>query len=188
VIHDSRSSPPWVISGPTSSPTLSNGIRRLQDEWFETLIADRVYSREQVDAQTSAKVERECSWVPSPEQLSWPNEFKAKVGEQVVGGLALYKNLRDGYWFVENVIRDQGAAYKGVGRDLVRAALTVLWSKGVTHVRVHSLVPEQRSGRYWRRLLGREPDFDAYLRAGGFEFMAIGWIIEPGWLPDPSTG
>ena len=152
------------------------------------LIADHVYSREQVDAQMSAEVARECSWAPPPEQLSWPHEFNAKVGAQVVGGLALYKNLRDGYWFVENVIRDQSDAYKGVGQDLVRAALTFLWSSGVTHVRVHSLVPEQRSGLYWRWLLGREPDFDAYLRAGDFEFKAVGWIIEPGWLPDPSTG
>jgi hypothetical protein len=188
VTNDARSSPPWVISGPTPTRTLSTGIRRLQDEWFKVLIADHVYSREQVDAQMSAEVARECSWAPPPEQLSWPHEFNAKVGAQVVGGLALYKNLRDGYWFVENVIRDQSDAYKGVGQDLVRAALTFLWSSGVTHVRVHSLVPEQRSGRYWRWLLGREPDFDAYLRAGDFEFKAVGWIIEPGWLPDPSTG
>jgi hypothetical protein len=101
---------------------------------------------------------------------------------------ALYKNLRDGYWFVENVIRDQNDAYKGVGRDLVRAALTFLWSTGVTDVRVHSLVQEQKSGRYWRWLLGREPDFDAYLTAGDVEFKAVGWTLEPGWLPDPSTG
>jgi hypothetical protein len=44
-------------------------------------------------------------------------------------------------------------------------------------------VPEQKSGRYWRRLLGREPDFSAYLKAGEFEFKAVGWIFERGWLP-----
>lgn len=71
---------------------------------------------------------------------------------------------------------------------LVATSPSFLWSSGVTHVRVHSFAPEQRSGRYWRRLLGREPDFHAYLRAGDFEFKAVGWIIEPGWLPDPSTG
>jgi hypothetical protein len=184
VTNDARSSPPWVISGPTASPSLSTGIRRLQDEWFEVLIADRVYSREQVEAQKSAK-ERECSWAPPAEQLSWPNQFEAKVGDQVVGGLALYKNLRDGYWFVDNVIRDQNDAYKRVGRDLVRAALAVLWSRGVLHVRVHSLVLEEKSGRYWRWLLARGPDFDdASLRAGDFEFKAVGWIIEPGWVPE----
>jgi len=188
VSDDAPSSRPWVISGPTPSRTLSTGIRRLQDEWFEILIADSVYTREQIDAQKSTMVERECSWAPPPEQLSWPHEFLAKVGDQVVGGLALYKNTRDGYWFVENVIRDQRDTYRGVGRDLVRAALNFLWSSGVRHVRVHSLVAEPISGRYWRRLLGREPDFDdAYLRAGDFEFKAVGWIIEPGWLPDPST-
>lgn len=79
--NDAGSSPPWVISGPTSTPTLSSGIRRLQDEWFEILIADGVYSREQVDAQMNANVQRECSWEPPPKQLSYPHEFKAKVGD-----------------------------------------------------------------------------------------------------------
>jgi hypothetical protein len=36
--------------------------------------------------------------------------------------------------------------------------------------------------------MGREADFDASLRAGDFEFNAVGWIIESGWLPDRSTG
>ena len=49
-------------------------------------------------------------------------------------------------------------------------------------LRVHSMRRETKAVEWWRRYVGRPPDFgDAFIRAPSYLFEAVGWVIDRGW-------
>jgi hypothetical protein len=81
------------------------------------------------------------------------------------------------------LVRDQSPRYKGVGHEVVDAALD--WLSGVNRngygVRVHAMAREDIAVRFWTRHLSREADFtDALIRSRTFHFPAVGWVIVSG--------
>jgi len=103
---------------------------------------------------------------------------------RVVGGVYLFQNRRDQYWFLEVLIRNPASEYAGVGFDVVQAAAR-WWKRFAStgwQLRVHSMKREVRAVKWWTRYIGRPPDFeDAFLRTASYYFEAFGWVIDRGW-------
>jgi hypothetical protein len=103
---------------------------------------------------------------------------------RVVGGVYLYQNRRDRFWFLEVLIRDQATEYEGVGLDVVEAAAAWWRRYGAQgyQLRVHSMQRETKAVDWWIRYVGRPPDFtDAFIRNRSYDFPAVGWVIDRGW-------
>jgi hypothetical protein len=154
----------------------------LERRHLTALISRGVYTTDEVAALEDETLE--CSWMADRKRVAGPLPIVAVVCGQVVGGVYLLQNQRDGYWFMDNLIRDPADKYRGVGRDVVDAA--VIWwhahgSKGY-ELRVHSMVREPEAVAWWTRYIGRPPDFrDAFMRARSLVFPAVGWVIAPRW-------
>jgi hypothetical protein len=154
-------------------------VRQLVPVWRDRLVAQGVYSQEEMAALIGAEI----SWAP-PDRLFGPLTTVARVDGQVIGGVELWEQQRDRFWFVDCLIRDPAPQFKGVGVDLYRAALA--WWIGRLGrrgwpLKVHSMEREEAAVRWWTQQLGRPPDFaDAFMRKGGYEFKAVGWTVHPG--------
>jgi hypothetical protein len=64
---------------------------------------------------------------------------------RVVGGVYLFQNRRDLYWFLEVLIRDPADEYRGVGFDVVQSA-AAWWKRYASdgsQLRVHSMQREK---------------------------------------------
>ncbi len=144
-----------------------------------------VYSQEEMDAFRGAEV----SWGAEPERMFGPLATEARVGGRVVGGVELWQQQRDEFWFLEAMIRDPAPEFKGVGADVLRA--TIEWwmqtYAGTGYgLRVHSMEREKDAVNWWTWQIGRPPDFtDAFVRNGPHFFPAVGWVLHP--APRPST-
>jgi hypothetical protein len=124
----------------------------------------------------------EISWAPPKEDLFGPMTFVGvSSAGAVVGGIELWQNQRDRYWFLELLIRAQAPEYRGLGIDLAQAAMdwVLPFSTGAKYgVRVHAMTREPDAVRFWTRRLGRVPDFDdAFMRSPDYHFPAVGWVI-----------
>jgi hypothetical protein len=157
-------------------------MRTLTRRHLDALIAEGIYRADEVAAYEDP--EAECSWRPEPEQLAGPLPTVAVSAGRVVGGVYLMQNKRDSYWYLEVLIRDLAAEYRGVGFDVVEAA--VAWWKRYAsdgwQLRVHSMKRETRAVAWWTRYVGRPPEFtDAFIRTPAYFFPAVGWLIDRGW-------
>jgi len=176
----------WIVVPPP--PPREAGIaevpamRSLTRSHLDGLIAQGTYTSDEVAAYEDP--EAECSWRPEVALLAGPLPTFAVSGGRVVGGVYLMQNRRDVYWYLEVLIRDPAAEYRGVGFDVVRAA--VAWWKQYAsdgwQLRVHSMRRETRAVAWWTRYVRRSPDFaDAFIRTSAYEFPAVGWVIDRGW-------
>ena len=154
--------------------------------WLDELERKGVYTAAELAAlKTPVTQGRECSWAANPDQLAGPLTQVALSDGEVVAGVELWQNLRDRFWFLENLIRNQDERYRGVGSDVV--SMAVAWLSEVIRdsgrrygLRVHAMAKEQGAVAWWTRYLGRGPDFDtAYMKVGDLVFPAFGWIIMP---------
>ena len=157
-------------------------MRTLTRHHLDRLIAEGIYTEAEVAAYEDPAAE--CSWRPEPERVAGPLPTIAVSGERVVGGVYLMQNRRDGYWYLEVLIRDPAAKFRGVGFDVVEAA--VAWWKRYAsdgwQLRVHSMKREARAVDWWTRYVGRPPDFEgAFIRTRSYFFPAVGWVIDRGW-------
>jgi GNAT superfamily N-acetyltransferase len=172
---------PWTIgSGPAHPPAVP-GLRQLSAAWRDQQVRDAVYTPEEMDALESE--DRVVSWAAPEDRQHGPYTFLARSEGRIVAGVELWQQQRDRYWFLEVLVRDQSPRYKGVGHELVDAALE--WLAGVNRngygVRVHAMAREDIAVRFWTRHLNREADFtDAFIRSRTFHFPAVGWVIAPG--------
>jgi hypothetical protein len=129
--------------------------------------------------------QRDCSWAAPPDQQAGPMTLVATSNGQVMAGIELWQQIRDRYWFLEGLIRDQATTYKGVGAEVADAAIAyladVIADSGRRYgMRVHAMAREKGAVKFWADLLGRKPDFeDAYMKTPGYLFPAVGWIIVP---------
>jgi len=170
-------SPFVVLREPVQS--VQAALKKLSDDWYEGLVRDGTYTRDEVHALAAPR--KKVSWVPPKKKLFGPVTFVAISGDRVIGGVDLYQNQRDGYWFLEQMIRDQAPGFHGVGKPLYDAAVAWLVSTlqgGYFELRVHSLNKEQRSLRFWTNyVFQRSPDFrDAFVKSRGKTFDAVYWI------------
>src|SRR5258708_26289788 len=117
-------------------------MRLVAGRYFDGLIADGISPAAEVAAHEDPTAE--CSWRPELERLGGPLPTTAVSGGRVVGGVYLFQNQRDRYWFLEVLIRDQAPEYRGVGIEVVEAA--VAWWKSNAadryQLRVHSMQRE----------------------------------------------
>jgi hypothetical protein len=145
-------------------------------------MAEGLYTAAEVAAQEDSRAE--CSWRPELERLAGPLPTIAVSGGQVVGGVYLFQNQRDGYWFLEVLIRNQAVEYRGVGFEVVDAA-AAWWKRYASdgsQLRVHSMTRETRAVAWWTRYVQRPPDFaDAFIRTSAYVFPAVGWVVDRGW-------
>ena len=149
--------------------------------WLDELVWRGDYTPEEIAAQEDPV--RQCSWAPDPANLYGPLTTVAMSAGKVIGGVELWHNYRDAFSFLEMLIRDQAPEFKGVGADLVRAAVS-WWIANYAsfgyELRVHSMVRETGAVGWWTRYMSRPSDFtDAFIRHGDFYFPAVGWIIYP---------
>jgi len=157
-------------------------LRTLGRLHLDGLISKGVYTADEVAAQVDENVE--CSWMGDRQRVAGPLAIVAVSGGQVVGGVDLFQNQRDKYWFMDNLIRDPAPDYRGVGIDVVDAAKAWWNTHGSNgyQLRVHSMVREAKAVAWWTRYVGRPPDFtDAFRRVRSYDFAAVGWVIDPGW-------
>ena len=68
-----------------------------------------------------------------------PYTFLARSEGRIIAGVELWQQQRDRYWFLEVLVRDQSPRYKGVGHELVDAALE--WLAGVNVKRLRRPCP-----------------------------------------------
>jgi hypothetical protein len=161
-------------------------LRRLSAAWLDELVRRMVYSRDEMDAlELPTDQGRECSWAAPPELQAGPLTLIATAKHQVVAGVELWQQLRDRYWFLEGLVRNQAPAYKGVGREVATAAMAYLFdviegSGGRYGMRVHAMSREVGAVKFWTDLMNRKPDFeDAFMKTPDYLFPAVGWIIVP---------
>lgn len=157
-------------------------MRELSRRHLDHLIAEGVYTAEEVAAQADPAAD--CSWRAEPERMAGPLPTVAVSSRRVVGGVYLWQNRRDQYWFLEVLIRDSATEYRGVGFDVVKAA-AAWWKRYASdgwQLRVHSMKRETKAVEWWTRYVGRPPDFgNAFIRAPSYLFEAVGWVIDRGW-------
>ncbi len=173
-------SKPWTIGAGPGLPPAVPELMRLAAEWRRQLVSDQVYTEVELEALQDPN--RETSWAAPPDQQYGPMTMLVRSEQRVVAGVELWHQHRDRYWFLENLVRDQSPEFKGVGHDVVDAALA--WFVGIVRncygLHVHAMAGEPVTVRFWTRQVGREPDFaDAYIRSRTFHFPAVGWIIVP---------
>lgn len=166
-----------VLPEPVQS--IQAALKKLSDDWYEELVRNKTYTPEQVDALNDPN--KDVSWVPPKNQLAGPLTFVAIAGDRVIGGVELYQNQRDGYWFLDSMIRDQAPSFHGVGKSLYDTAVAWLVNKlqgGYFELRVHSLNGEQRSLQFWTKyVFHRPPDRrGAFVMSRGKRFDAAYWI------------
>jgi hypothetical protein len=154
--------------------------------WLDELERRGTYDKAELVALKLPTTEgRESSWAPSPHELAGPLTQVALSDGEVVAGVELWQNLRDRYWFLEGLIRNQDDKFRGAGRDVVAMALAwladVLPNSGRRYgVRVHAMAKETDAVAWWTRYLRRGPDLDtAYMKTADFFFPAFGWILVP---------
>jgi hypothetical protein len=155
-------------------------LSKLARSWQERLVTSGIYTNAQLDALDDPG--RETSWAPQPLFGPLQTVGRAPTGA-VVGGVELWQQQRDKFWFLEGLIRDQSDEYRGLGVDVVTAAIA-RWRSDFSAngygLRVHAMSSEKSAVRWWTRYLGREPNFsDAYVKSGVHRFDAVGWIIVP---------
>lgn len=117
-----------------------------------------------------------------PRQTGRATNAGRVVGRQRWSGVELWQNLRDRFWFLENLIRNQDDRYRGTGREVV--SMAIAWLGEVIRVsgrryglRVHAMA-KVGAVAWWTHYLGRDPDFDtAYMKVGDLVFPAFGWIL-----------
>ena len=157
-------------------------MRDLSRRHLDHLITEGVYTADEIAAQSDQAAE--CSWRAGPELMAGPLPTIAVSTGHVVGGVYLWQNRRDGYWFFEVLIRDPAAEYRGVGFEVVKAA-AAWWKRYASdgwQLRVHSMQREAKAVAWWTRYVGRPPDFtDAFIRTRTYSFDAVGWTIDRGW-------
>jgi len=147
--------------------------------WQRQLVANQTYSAPEMSAMTDpAKV---CSWAPPP--LHGPRTTLAMVGQKVIAGVELWQRRGPTSWFLENLIRDQAPEFKGVGRDVVEAAMRwwhATYGRYITEVRVHAMAREPVAVRWWTDFLQRPPDYSGeFIQSGSMTFPAVGWVVHP---------
>jgi hypothetical protein len=157
-------------------------MRSLTRSHLDRLVREGLYTAEEMAAMEDPTAE--CSWRPELQQYAGPIPTVAVSARRVVGGVYLFQNQRDHYWFLDVLIRDPADEYRGVGRDVVQAA--VVWFKRYAgdswQLRVHSMKRETVAVDWWARFVGRPPDFaDAFIRTPSYFFPAFGWVIDRGW-------
>lgn len=171
--------PPPTEAGIAEVPAM----RSLTQRHLNRLISEGVYTADEVAEQEAPPTE--CSWRPEPKRLAGPLPTVAISAGRVVGGVYLYQNRRDLYWFLEVLIRDPADEYRGVGFDVVQSA-AAWWKRYASagsQLRVHSMHREKTAVAWWTRYVGRSPDFaDAFIRTPSYYFPAFGWLIDRGWL------
>ncbi len=178
--------PRWKIIPPKppsfGPPPPVPEVRALMRIWLDRLVQRGDYTQEEIAAQEDRA--RECSWAAEPARMYGPLSTVAMSAGKVIGGVELWENQRDRFWFLELLVRDQASEFKGVGADLVRAAVGWWIDKYSPYglsLRVHSMAREAGAVQWWTKYIGRQPDFaDAFIRNADYLFSAVGWIIYPG--------
>jgi hypothetical protein len=176
--------PAWLIELPTvpkSGPAQPvPEVRNLSAMHRDKLIERGVYTREEMDAQVTGA---EISWAAEPSRMFGPLTTAARAEDKVIGGLEVWHQQRDRFWFLEGLIRDQAPEFKGVGADMYRATLQ-WWIDTFAGfgdpLKVHSMVREEGAVGWWTTQIGRPPDFtDAFIKNDPYYFEAVGWILYP---------
>jgi hypothetical protein len=112
--------------------------------------------------------------------LYGPRTTLAIADRRVVGGIELFQRQPPA-WFMDNLIRDQSAEFKGVGRQVVESAIGWWLSRFGSFaqpLRVHAMGREPGALMWWTSFLGRAPDFSGEsVQSHGLSFEAVGWII-----------
>ena len=117
--------------------------------------------------------DRIASWAAPEDEQHGPYTFLARSESRIVAGIELWQQQRERFWFLEMLVRDQSPRFKGVGHEVVNAALEWLaeMNRNGYGVRVHAMAREDVAVRFWTRHLGREPDLTTgFIRSGGFFF------------------
>jgi hypothetical protein len=170
--------PPLAEAGIAEVPAM----RRLTRSYLDELVSQGLYTADEMAAMEDPTAE--CSWRPEVDRYAGPLATVAVSAGRVVGGVYLFQNQRDHYWFLDVLIRDPAAEYRGVGFDVVRGAAS--WFKQYAadgwQLRVHSMTRETNAAAWWTRYVGRAPDFaDAFIRTPKYFFPAFGWVMDRGW-------
>jgi hypothetical protein len=130
------------------------------------VVRDGVYTRKEMEALESA--DHAASWAAPKDEQHGPYTFLARSDGRIVAGVQLWQQQRDRYSFLEMLVRDQLARYRGVGHELVDVALEWLFgmNRNGYDVRVHAMAGEEIAVRFWTRHLRREADFtDAFIQS-----------------------
>lgn len=178
---------PWSIALPPSgnpdgtAPPPNQELRALMDNATNRLVEDRTYTAQEMAAIRDLDAVR--SWAPPP--LHGPRTTLAYVGGRVVGGAELFQRQNPPAWFLDNLVRDPSPEFKGVGREVVQAAIG--WWLALNRfgrleqpLRVHAMVRETHAREWWTWFFNRPPDFSgAFVQSRGLRFDAAGWITYP---------
>jgi hypothetical protein len=74
------------------------------------------YTADEVAAlKTPTTGDKQCSWAETPDELAGPLTEVAPEDGNVIAGVELFQNKRDRYWFLDGLIRNQDAKYRGAG-------------------------------------------------------------------------
>jgi hypothetical protein len=158
-------------------------VRRLAAVFQDEQVRRGDYTREEMDALTDPKAE--CSWSAPDDMQTAPWTFVARSDENpVIGGVEIYQQKRDRFWYLDMLVRDQAPAYEGVGLTVAREAIGWLMreTESGPHkygVRVHAMERERRLVEWWsNEVLHMQPTIhDAFVRNGDHHFAAVGWIV-----------
>ena len=99
----------------------------------------------------------------------------------MIAGVDLWQQKRDHYWFISDLVRHQSPEFKGVGKDVVEAA--IMWwmsqfSRTDWGLRVFAMKREVGAVKWWTQFLKRPPDlWEESTKTGTFIFPAVGWIL-----------
>jgi hypothetical protein len=105
----------------------------------------------------------------------------ARAGDRLIAGVDLWQQKREHYWFISDLVRDQSPEFKGVGKDVVEAA--IMWwmsqfSRTDWGLRVFAMKRETGAVKWWTRFLKRSPDLTRESTISrAFVFPAVGWIL-----------
>jgi len=169
---------PWTIGSAPTLPPPVPAVVALSKAWREHLVRERIYTRDEMDAlEDPARV---TSWAAPPDQQYGPRTMLARSDGDIVAGVELWQQQRDRYWFLESLIRDQSDRFKGLGHELVDAAVAYFHEMNINGygLRVHAMAREQGAVWFWTRHLHRDPDFvNASVWSRGLNFPAVGWVI-----------
>src|SRR5438445_12051308 len=160
--------------------TAMTEVRELAAEFREQQVRNSVYTREEIEAMTSPQAE--CSWAPKG-ILHGPSTYIAwSSGDRVIAGVEIWQQMRDRFYYLDMLVRDQAPAYKGVGVVVARKAIGLLMRQTEETpfgVRLHAMKKEERLVDWWSdEVLYMQPNIDdAFVRTADHYFPAVGWLL-----------
>jgi hypothetical protein len=151
----------------------------LTQAWVVELVRRGTYTPEEAAALQDPN--GISSWAAPMSQQFGPLPTIARAGDRLIAAVDLWQQKRDHYWFISDLVRDQSPEFKGVGKDVVEAA--IMWwmsqfSRTDWGLRVFAMKREVGAVKWCTHFLKRSPDLtEESTKSRACVFPAVGWIL-----------